>query len=187
LVIGHWSIINCQLSFFVEQSKRELDMATTRIIGLGNSLLTDDGVGIYAAREIARFLAETESTNAVDIVESEVGGFALMELMVGWNRVILLDSIQFDRLAPGTVVRLDPDNLCTSLRIRSVHDIDLPTALELGRKLGLTMPSQLTIYGIQAQDALTFGEKLTEAVDKGMAQAISLVLKELAADCECCN
>jgi hydrogenase maturation protease len=153
----------------------------TRIIGLGNSILSDDGVGIYAAREIARRLAENGTAACVDIVETEVAGFILLELMAGWNHVILIDSVQFDQLDPGTVVRIDPRDLHTSLRLRSVHDIDLPTALELGRQLGLKMPSRITIFGIQAQDALTLGESLTDAAAQGMHEAVDLVLKEVRA------
>lgn len=154
---------------------------STRVIGLGNSILTDDGVGIYAAREVARRLAESGSDTDVDIVESEVAGFALMELMTGWKRVILIDSIQFDGVEPGTVVQIHPDDLHTSLRIRSVHDIDLPTALTLGRTMGLDMPSNLSIYGIQAEDPLTLGEALTHAAERGLHEAVELVLKEIEA------
>jgi len=151
----------------------------TRIIGLGNSILSDDGVGIYAAREIGRRLADAGLQAGVDVQESEVAGFALMELMAGWKRIILIDSIQFDGLEPGTVVRIDPDDLRTSYRIRSVHDIDLPTALELGRRMGLAMPSRLLIFGIQAEDPLTLGESLTDAAARGMNAAVDLVLKEI--------
>jgi len=154
-----------------------------RIIGLGNSILTDDGVGIYAAREIGRRLLAAKSAANVDIVESEVAGFDLMELMTGWEKVILIDSIQFDGLTPGSVVQIEPDDLHTSLRIRSVHDINLPTVLELGRRLGLEMPAKLTIFGIQAEDPFTFGESLTNAAERGMNEAVDLVLKALAADC----
>jgi hydrogenase maturation protease len=154
----------------------------TRIIGLGNSILTDDGVGIYAAREIGRRLAEDGRSDVVNIVESEVGGFALMELMAGWKHVILLDAIQFDGVESGTVVRLNPESLHTSLRIRSVHDIDLPTALKLGRQLGFQMPAKLTIFGIQSEDSLTFGESLTEAAERGMHTAVDMVLNDLVED-----
>ena len=65
-----------------------------------------------------------------------------MELLTGWQRVILIDSIQFDNLEPGTVVGIDPQDLRTSLRLRSVHEIDLPTVLALGRKLGLPIPTK---------------------------------------------
>jgi hydrogenase maturation protease len=77
------------------------------------------------------------------------------------------------------VVRIDPHDLHTSLRIRSVHDIDLPTVLELGRRLGLDMPERLTVFGIQAQDTLTFGESLTEAAEEGLKSAVDLVIEEI--------
>jgi hydrogenase maturation protease len=147
----------------------------TRIIGLGNSILTDDGVGIYAVREVRRCL-EACPVADVDVVETEVGGFSLMELMVGWDRIILVDSIQFDGLKPGTVVRINPADLHTSLRLRSVHDIDLPTVLELGRRLGLSMPEIVSVIGIQAEDALTLSESITEAAERGMKEAVHIIL-----------
>jgi hydrogenase maturation protease len=155
---------------------------STRIIGLGNSILTDDGVGIYAVREIRSCLEQAGRGIDVDIIETEVGGFSLMELMAGWNRIILVDSIQFDGLEPGTVVRINPGDLHTSLRLRSVHDIDLPTVLELGRRLGLSMPAEVVVFGVQAEDALTFGESLTEAAERGMTKAVNLVLDEIQKD-----
>ncbi len=151
----------------------------TRIIGLGNTILSDDGVGIYAVREVARRLPAC--AGAVDIVETEMAGFALLDLMSGWERVILVDSIQFDDLAPGTVVRIDPADLRTSLRLRSVHEIDLPTALGLGRRLGLPMPREIVIIAIQAEDPRTFGETLTPSVAGGMDRVVGLVLEEIGA------
>ncbi len=154
----------------------------TRIIGLGNTILSDDGVGVYAAREVRCRLAEMGCAEAADVVETETGGFDLMELVAGWDRVILLDALQFEGVTPGSVVRIDPQDLRTSLRIRSVHDIDLPTALGLGRCLGLKMPEEILIYGIQAEDAHTLGESLTSPVTQGMREAVDLVLDHLASD-----
>ena len=132
-----------------------------RIIRLGNTILRDDGAGIYAVREVSRLLVESGHGAAVDVVESEVGGFVLLELMAGWEQVLLVDSVQFADLKPGTVIRMEPEDLHTSLRLRSVHEIDLPTVLELGRRLGLAMPARITLFGIQAEDPLTFGESMT--------------------------
>ncbi len=153
----------------------------TRVIGLGNTILTDDGVGVYTVREIRRLLNEHGSADAADIVESEVGGFDLMELMTGWDRVILVDSIQFDGVAPGTLLELDPQDLRTALRIRSVHDIDLPTVLKLGRLMGLQMPGQVLIYAIQAEDAQTLGEAMTPPVRQAMARTAEVVLNRITA------
>jgi hydrogenase maturation protease len=151
----------------------------TRVIGLGNTILTDDGVGVYAAREVQRVLDEHGTADSADVVESEVGGFDLMELMTGWDRVILVDSIQFDGVTPGTLLELDPQDLRTSLRIRSVHDIDLPTVLKLGRLMGLQMPGQVLIYAIQAEDAHTLGETMTPPVRRAMARAVEVVLSRI--------
>jgi hydrogenase maturation protease len=151
----------------------------TRVIGLGNTILTDDGVGVYAAREVRRLLDERGCAHTADVVESEVGGFDLMELMTGWDRVILVDSIQFDGVKAGTLLELDPQDLRTSLRIRSVHDIDLPTVLKLGRHMGLRMPGQVLIYAIQAEDAHTFGEAMTMPVRQAMTKAVEIVLSRI--------
>ena len=151
----------------------------TRVIGLGNTILTDDGAGIYAAREVRRRLAELGRTDAADVVETEVAGFALIELMTGWDRVILIDSIQFDGVRAGTVLQIQPENLRTSPRLRSVHEIDLPTCLELGRRLGFEMPKTIRVFGIQAEDLTTFGESLTARVDAGMNYTADQVIREL--------
>ncbi len=114
------------------------------------------------------------------MVESEVAGFALLELMAGFERIILIDAVNFDGVEPGTVVRVDPAGLRTSLRIRSVHEIDLPTALTLGRELGLQMPAEVLIFGIQAKDCWTLGERLCDAVREGMCRAVVQVLAALS-------
>jgi hydrogenase maturation protease len=151
----------------------------TRIIGIGNTILSDDGVGVYAVREVSSRIMSNHFPAKVDVVESEVGGFALMELMAGWERVILVDSIQFDHVSPGSVIRIEPQDLKTSLKLRSVHEIDLPTALELGRRLGFDMPGEVIIFGIQAEDAWTLGESLTAAGKRGMQEAVKRILKEI--------
>ena len=149
----------------------------TRVIGLGNTLLTDDGVGVYAAREIRRRL--DGQFPDVDVVESEVAGFALLELMAGWERVILIDAVTFDDTEPGEIFRIHPQDLRTTLRIRSVHEIDLPTALELGRRLDMGMPDEVLIFAIQAQDWKTLGERLNDPVKAACARIVDMVVDEI--------
>jgi len=152
----------------------------TRVIGLGNTLLTDDGVGVYAAREIRCRL--DRQFPEVDIVESEVGGFALLELVAGWERVILIDAVTFDGIEPGRVLRIHPQDLHTSIRIRSVHEIDLPAALELGRRLGMNMPETVLIFAVQAQDCLTFSEQLSEPVKAACTRVVDMVIDEIGSN-----
>jgi len=174
---GQWP---CAFGSLPVGDERPHTRMRTRIIGLGNTLLRDDGAGIYAVRELQARIPQSRLQGEVEIIESEVAGFALMELMSGADRVILVDAIQFHDLEPGTVVQIDPGDLRTSLRLRSVHEIDLPTVLALGRRLGLTMPDEILVFGIQAEDALSFGETLTPPVARGMAEAVEGILKNLA-------
>jgi hydrogenase maturation protease len=151
----------------------------TRLIGLGNTILTDDGVGIYVARAVRQRLSERPDAPEVDVVEAETAGFALLELLQGWERVIVVDALQLDGLQPGEIVRIDPGDLRTSLRLRSIHEIDLPTALALGRELGHPMPDEVLIVAVQAADLRTFGEELTAPVAAALPLAVEEILRLL--------
>lgn len=147
----------------------------TRVLGLGNTILRDDGVGIHVARAVAARLDGTAA--GVDVVEAETAGFALLELLENTDRAVVVDAVSLDGLAPGQIVRMDLARLRPSLRLSSVHEIDLPTAIALGTRLGRRMPSDVTIVGIQADDLYTLGENLTPAVAAAVPRAVETVLE----------
>lgn len=132
----------------------------TVIIGLGNTILTDDGAGVYVARSLSGRLAGED----VEIIETESAGMNLLEMLDGHDRAVLVDAIALDGVEPGTVFRLGVDDLRITPRLASCHDIDIVTALELGRRLGLRMPSEVVIFAIQGGDLLTLGEQPTPEV-----------------------
>lgn len=70
--------------------------ATALILGVGNTILSDDGVGVHVAREAARLAAN--SAAAVDVAEAEVAGLALVDLLEGYASAIIVDAVR----APGT-------------------------------------------------------------------------------------
>jgi hydrogenase maturation protease len=145
----------------------------TLILGLGNTILRDDGIGIYAVRALA-----ARVDGAADCRESESAGLDLVELLRGYERAVIVDAIQLEGEDPGTVFRLKPDDLRITARLASLHDIDLVTALALGRRLGFEMPEDVTVYAVQVCDALTLGEECTEAV----AGALPGLVDEIAAE-----
>jgi len=145
----------------------------TLVLGLGNTLLTDDGVGIYAARELAERLG-----GAADVAEAEVAGLDLIERLSGYDRVFIIDAIELEGEEPGTVFRLRPDDLRTTPRLSSAHDIDLVTALALGIRLGFRMPSDVILFAVQAEDARTLREGCLPAV----ASAVPGLVAEIAAE-----
>lgn len=139
----------------------------TVIIGLGNTVLSDDGAGIYVARELKERLG-----SSFDVIEAELAGLDLMEMMRGYDRAVIIDAIKLDGEEPGAVFKLSIDDIRITPRLASCHDIDLVTALELGKRLGLKMPDQVTIYAVQGEDVLTLNEGCTEPVEKVMPELV---------------
>ena len=147
----------------------------TLILGLGNSLLCDDGVGIYVAAELKNRVKRPEVT----VMETGVAGLSLLDLMVGYDKAIIIDAIQTTDGKAGQIYRLDPKAFDTALHTASAHGIDFPTALEFGKKLGLHLPQQITIFAIEASDVTTFSEECTPEVQKAIPTCVEMVLQEL--------
>jgi hydrogenase maturation protease len=154
----------------------------TLVIGLGNPILSDDGVGVKVAYAVRDALA-SPGWNGVTVTEASVGGLRLMEMMVGYDRVILVDAIQTPDGQPGTVWRLTLDDIASAVPTQhsaSAHDMNLPTALELGRQLGLYLPRKIEIFAIEAVDVVTFDETCTPDVAAAIPVVTELVLQTLA-------
>ncbi len=132
----------------------------TIIIGLGNTVLSDDGVGVFVARRLRSRLGRS-----VDVIEAELAGLDLMEMLKDHGRAIIIDAIKLDGEDPGTVFRLRLDDLRITPRLASCHDIDLVTAIALGRHFGFMMPDDVTIFAVQGEDVLTLHEGCLETVE----------------------
>lgn len=147
------------------------------MLGLGNPILTDDGVGIY----VVRVLAARCSRDDLAFAEACVGGLRLLEIIAGYERVIILDAIRTPGGQPGHLHRLRPDDLQASLHTGSTHDLTLPGALALGRGLGLPLPDDeaITILAVEVEDVTTFGETCTPLVQAAISRVAQLVLEEV--------
>jgi len=149
----------------------------TAIIGVGNPLLADDGVGIQVARLLAGRLKQSPEVTAF---EFSAGGIRLMEAMAGHDRVLLIDSIQTEAGTPGAIYRLDVGDLRETRYARSSHDASLAVALEFGRMAGVRLPARVEIWAIEAGDVVTFGEGLTPRVAEAAERLAACLLEELA-------
>ena len=148
----------------------------TLVLGLGNPILRDDGVGLLIVQRLMPLLAGRPEVK-VDV--DYWGGLRLMERMVGFERVVIVDAICTGAV-PGTVHVLSPEDMPTQ-RSASAHDVNLSTALELGRRAGAALPANanITLIGIEAAEVLEFGEKPTPEVEVAVPQAVEAVLEAL--------
>jgi hydrogenase maturation protease len=152
----------------------------TLILGLGNPILTDDGVGVLVAEEVRSRLPED---TPIDITEVSVGGLTLMETMIGYDRVILIDA--FQRLhdnCPGKVHRMSLEDLRSispTQHSASPHDASLVTALETGQRMGLPLPQDITIFAIEVENVMDFSDQPTQLIAAVIPQVTEAVLAEI--------
>jgi hydrogenase maturation protease len=149
--------------------------AKTLVLGLGNPILSDDSVGPAVARELQKKLDPAVAT----VEEASLGGLNLLDLMVGYERVIIIDAIKTEGGRPGQIYRLDPRALKNTRYAASPHDVNLMTALELGKKLGMAMPREIVIFAVEVEDTVNFREECTPAVAAAIPVGVEMVMREL--------
>jgi len=147
----------------------------TLILGLGNLLLQDDGVGNRAAQILENKISSSEVT----VTETNTVGLGLLDYLPGYERVIIIDAIQTREGKAGQIHQLSLQDIVTPGYSSQTHSISLTTALELGAKLGLALPREVIIFAIEVADVTTFSEELTPEVEKAIPKVIKLVLREL--------
>jgi len=158
---------------------------STLLLGLGNPILSDDGVGPRLAADFGRRLADWPGLRVEP--DCAVGGLELLDLLTGHERVIVLDALQTADPEPGRWHAFDARALRETLHLDNVHDANFATALALGRRLGLPLPADAAIYifGVEVADACTFSERMTPALELGYpvyAEAIFSAVCRLLAE-----
>jgi hydrogenase maturation protease len=128
----------------------------TLILGLGNDLLGDDAVGIIAAQRLGKIAG-----GCVDIIECNLAGIALLDVLVGYDRVIILDAFHSGNHPPGTVLDMSVDDL-KPIPGMSPHYIGLPEVTSIGRRLGLDVPDVISIFAVEIAECLTIGGTLSK-------------------------
>jgi hydrogenase maturation protease len=147
----------------------------TLVLGLGNPILSDDGVGIRVAHEIGEKLNNPQVT----IAETSGAGLRLLDSITGYDKVIIIDAVQTERGQAGQIYRMGPQDFSFAKHFSSPHQINLATALELGKMLDLAMPQKISIFAVEAKDITTFSEKCTPEVEQAIPEVVKMVLEEL--------
>jgi hydrogenase maturation protease len=159
----------------------------TIVIGLGNPLLGDDGVGWRVADEVELLLEAARETGRpipdVEIERLGVGGLRLMEVLTGYSAAILVDAAEFPDRPAGEVRSCCFEDLAdfAAGHLDSAHDASLRTALALGRRLGADLPDDIQAVTVQAHRTDEFSEELSPEVAAAVAAAARTVMELLAA------
>ncbi len=149
----------------------------TLVLGIGNTILGDDGVGV----ETVKAIAERISDDNVDILDTPYDGLNLFDFIRDYERLIVIDAVLTQNSEAGKVYRLTPDALPPpSASGAASHNLNLATTLELGNRLFPgEMPREVTIFTVAIDDVVTITEEMTDSVKQAIPELIDLVLIEL--------
>jgi hydrogenase maturation protease len=143
----------------------------TLVIGVGNLLRTDDGVGIHLINMLSKLHPE------INTFDAAMGSIEILEAMKGYERVVIIDSIETG-VEPGTIYRVNLTSGEKPPVITHSHGTDVLTILELGRQLyGEDMPKDIILIAIEAEDTITIGDKLTKRVQEATDDVLQNILE----------
>ena len=143
------------------------------ILGLGNDLLSDDAVGLRVVNEIRGRLA---ADSRIDVHETTEMGLALLDLIVGYDALVVVDSIQTGRQAPGFIHELEALHLLRGAT-RTPHAVGIEQLCHLGSMRGLSVPRHVKIIAVEVGDPFTFGNEMTAEVAAAIDDAADLAVQ----------
>ena len=147
----------------------------TLVLGLGNLLLGDEGVGIHAVHE----LEKRDLPPHVAVVDGGTAGLSLLDLIRGYERVIIVDALDAAE-EPGTIFRFTPQEVASHTEglPLSLHQMEVLKVLELSDYLGQTLPP-VVIYGIQPLN-IDWSTELSAPLQAQLSKLVEAVLEEIA-------
>jgi hydrogenase maturation protease len=140
----------------------------TLILGVGNDILTDDGVGIKLCREMQQRL----KYDNIFYDTACLGGLEILEYIRGYKTVIFIDAIKTQGGIPGTVYYFTPKDFKETSNLSNIHDVSFLKALEIGRTLYINVPESIHIVAVEIKEDLTFSEDFTPELQAKYPEAI---------------
>ena len=144
------------------------------VLGLGNPLMADEGIGVYL---VERLLESAAEYPAVDFVDAGTGGLSILYQIEGRRKAVVIDCAFMDE-APGAIRRFTPDEVRSTkvLAHQSLHEADLMGIIAMARQLG-PAPDEIVIFGIQPE-RVEFSQGLSRTLTERIDEYISMILHE---------
>jgi len=149
----------------------------TIVLGVGNPILRDDGVGVHVIQQLKQQINDPNVT----VDEALTGGMNLLDLILGYNKAILIDAIKMENMQTGEVKRFSLNDF-SMIHSCNPHDVSLTEAIQLAEKMGeKRIPHEIVIIGITVNNhhPRMFGEQLSPRVARAVPKAVKMTLKEL--------
>ena len=147
----------------------------TLVLGLGNPIMGDDGIGLRVVQEVRRRIGDGPG---VEVVECFSAGVDLLDVVMGYDALIVVDSIR-NSYPSGTVFCASLDDLPSQPATIDLHGMGILGILELGAHLGMEMPRKVSIVGISVDGDPYATDSLSPKVEQAIPESVERVLEEL--------
>lgn len=153
--------------------------APVAVVGVGNILCADEGVGVHVVNELKRMALPPY----VKVFDCGTNGFAVLEAVDGAEKAVIIDAVSAGG-RPGTIYRLTLEELLAMedvlFKLTSLHQFDLITALKVAQLTGMyRVPRDIVVIGVEVK-SLEFNLALSEEVRLSIPKLIELVLREIS-------
>ncbi len=145
------------------------------ILGVGNILLQDEGVGVRVAQEMMK----RDLPPGVEVIDGGTAGFDLVSTVDGREKIVVIDAVMSEKDPPGTIYRMFPENLQpTFMGKTSIHQFEFLDVLGMTYLTG-RLP-EVVIFGVVPREFAKFGLELTPEIGALVPRLVELVMEELA-------
>ena len=142
----------------------------TLILGMGNPILSDDGVGLLAAEMMRDKVPEA------DVASSAMIGLSLFDQIIGYDTLFIIDAMTTKSGEVGTLKKISEHDRHGTLHLFSSHGLNIYELMELGACCGLAIPRLATIFGIEIGDEVAFGESLSPPLSEKLPAIIEQII-----------
>ncbi len=149
--------------------------ASRLLLGIGSPIVCDDGLGFRVVEEIKNM-----DLPDLDTDQQSVSGLDLIEIMMDYKKVVVVDAIVTEKFPAGTVMLLEPEDFKNAVHGTNPHETNVHMAIELGKRLfPERMPVDIKFIAVEVNDVYSVTDIMTEDVEKAVPAAVQAVLKVL--------
>lgn len=147
----------------------------TIVLGLGNPLMSDEGIGVLLVNRLSEL---SDNYPEADFIDAGTGGLNLLHLFEGREKAVLIDCANMEE-EPGTIKKFTPEQVKSVKQLAhySLHEQDLMKIIDMAKMLG-QCPKQIVIFGIQPE-SVSLGQTLSAELEKKIGDYIKMICEEL--------
>lgn len=151
--------------------------ASRLVLGIGSPLICDDALGFRVVEEL-----EKMNVPDLDLDQQSVSGLDLIEIMMDYRKVVVVDAIVTEQYPAGTVMLLQPEDFKNAIHGSNPHEVNIHMAIELGQRLAPDrMPKDISFVAVEVNDVWTVTDQMTDEVKAAVPLAVEAVIKLLDA------